>query len=334
MVQEWKKKMAQQLAEEIKQYKVVGIADIYKLPSSQYQEIKHKIKDKANIRVVKKRVLMKAFELANMPEKAKEVLESSIITGLILSNENPFKLYKFTEKNKSLTFAKAGDIAPQDIIVPEGDTGLPPGPIIGELKAAGIKARIQGNSIVVQEDSLVVKKGEEINEQVANILMKLNIKPIEIGINISAMIEEGIVYEKSILAVDEQQYFEDVVAAANQAFNLAYHADYPIKEVVELKVVEAAQNAFNLAYNADYVTKEVIDALLQKANTKAYAVASELSKDARKELGIDVVAVAGAAPVAAGASAEAPAEAKEEKKEEKEEKSEEEAAAGLGALFG
>jgi len=331
MVQEWKKKLAKDLAEEIKKYKVVGIADIYKLPSSQYQEIKHKLKNKAKIKVIKKRILMKAFELAGLPEKAKELVEKSIITGLILSNENPFKLYKIAESNKSLTFAKAGDVAPHDIVVPEGDTGLPPGPIIGELKAAGIKARIQGNSIVVQEDSLVVKKGDVINEQVANILMKLNIKPIEIGININAAIENGIVYDRDVLAVDEEKYMQDIINAVQQAFNLAYNADYPAKDVMEIKIINAVQQAFNLAYNADYPAKDVMEMLLNKAQSKAYALASSLPSEAQQQLGIEIAA----AP--AGGSESQASESKEEKKEEKkqdDEKSEEEAAAGLGALFG
>ncbi len=331
MVNEQKLRMAEEMENEIKNAKVIGIVDVNKLPSSQYQELRKKLNDKAKIRVVKKRVLLKVLDKLNMPEKLKEYVKKSVIVGLLTTEENPFRLYKIAERSKSMTFAKAGDIAPQDIVVPAGDTGLPPGPIISEFKAAGIKARIQGNSIVVQEDSLIAKEGEILDEQKANILMKLNIKPIPIGLNIVAMYEDGVVYDSSLLSIDEEQYFNDIVTASRQALNLAYNIDYYTSEVVELKIIDAQQKALNLAYNADIYEKDVIEMIITKAIQKAISVDMTLPEETRNTLGIAVTAPQ---PVQQSSSPEEQ-KAEEKKEEKKEEKaSVEEAAAGLGALFG
>ncbi len=335
MVNQYKLKMAEELEKEMKENKVIGIVDVNKLPSSQYQELRKKLRDKINLRVVKKRVLLKVMEKLGLPEKLQEYVKKAVIVGLLTTHENAFRLYKLSERSKSMTFAKPGDIAPQDIIVPEGDTGIPPGPIISEFKAAGIKARIQGNSIVVQEDSLIAKEGEVIDEQKANILMKLNIKPIPIGLNILAMYEDGVVYDKSILAVDEQEYYDKIAIASTQAFNLAYNVDYYTSEVVKLKISDLHVKALNLAYNAEIYAKEVIELLISKANNSAMGVASSLDDETKKTLGINITAShvpSSASPTGESTSQPQQEEKKEEKKEDK--KSEEEAAAGLGALFG
>ena len=328
MVQQWKKKLSEEIAEEIKQYPVVGIVDAYKLPSKQFQDIKSKIKDKAKIKIVKKRVLYRAMDKAKVSKDMLEKLNTLIIPGILLTKDNPFKVYKYINKNKSPTFAKAGDIAPRDIVVPAGNTGLPPGPVIGELKSAGIKAKIEGNSIVVTEDSLVVKEGEVIDEKKANILMKLNIQPMEIGINVVAMEEQGTLYPKDLLEVDEEKYLLDITEAYRHAFNLAYNADYYVNDIMPYKMGEAYTKAINLGVNAVILEKEILPEILSKAQAHMLSLASQLPSDARG----NVVVNTSQTDEKGNNSQDKQQEIRKEEKVEENKK--EEAAAGLGALFG
>src|SRR3989338_1052307 len=111
--------------------------------------------------------------------------------ALLLKKENPFSLYKILKKSKSSASAKAGQIAPRDLIVPAGPTPFTPGPVISELAAVGIKAGVEGGKVAVKVDSMIAKKGETIKPAVASMLTRLSILPMEIGLNLTAVYENG-----------------------------------------------------------------------------------------------------------------------------------------------
>jgi len=281
MVQKWKTEKVKDLEKLIESSTTVGIVDISKLPSSMLQNVKKGLRGSAEIYVTKKNVIYKAIEASEKKKgKISELTKiKAHIPALILSTDNPFKLYKKIDKNKSEASAKAGDIAPKDIIVQEGPTNLPPGPAIAEFQKAGIKAAIQGPNIVIKETKVLVKQGEVINESAAGILGKLNIKPMEISLNVAGIYEGGVIYGKDLLAVDESMYVNQVIQAYRNAFNLAYNANYLTKDVVLLKLSEAYRNALNLGINATILEKEILPHLLAKANLQALSVAEKVPKE-------------------------------------------------------
>ncbi|MAG45259.1 MAG: 50S ribosomal protein L10 [Nanoarchaeota archaeon] len=216
----------------ISKYKTIGLLDINNLPSPQLQIARKKID--GEIRVTKKRLLR--VVLKDM-DKGLEKLEGcldNIVPTLILTNDSSFKLAKFLRQNKSQVAAKPGQIAPKDLVVPAGPTALPPGPIIGELGAAGIKASVEGGKVTVKEDSVVVKEGEMIKDNVADILGKLGVKPMEIGLNLVATFEDGSLFKRNILEVDDGVYVDKLKGIANEAMNLTVSVGYITKDNVQL----------------------------------------------------------------------------------------------------
>jgi len=154
-VSEVKKKEVMLVKDLISKYRTIGILDLTNLPSPQLQDARKKID--VNIRVTKKRLLKIAL---NDVDKGVEKLEDSlekIIPALILTNNSSFKLAKDLRKGKSFVAAKAGQIAPNDLVVKAGPTNLPPGPIIGELGSVGIRASVEQGKVTVKEDSVIVK---------------------------------------------------------------------------------------------------------------------------------------------------------------------------------
>ncbi|MBE6493413.1 MAG: 50S ribosomal protein L10, partial [Methanosphaera stadtmanae] len=242
---------------------------------------------------------------------------------------NPFKLFKILEDSKTEAPAKAGSIAPADIVVPAGDTSFPPGPILGELQQAGIPAKIDKGSIVVTDDAVVVEEGEPVPKNVADILTKLEIYPMEVGMDLLAVCEGNTVYTSDVLAIDEEETKTSLATAYQNAINLSVFAGILNSESAPLLIQKAARDAMNLAINANILTSETTDKILSKAYAQMLAVASELSDEAldddlREKLSSTAVSAA-------------PAEDNTEEPEEEEEEEEEEevsAAAGLGALFG
>ncbi len=327
MVNPTKIKAVEELTSKIGQYGVVGIVNFRKMPSSQLQAMKAKMRGEVEIVMSKKGSIRRAIENAKAGKPGLEKMEEYVIDqpAVIFSKLNPFKLYKNIEKNKAPTSAKGGEISPQDITIPKGDTPFMPGPVLGELQKAGLKAAVEGGKIVIKEDKTIVRAGQVIDKKVAEIITKLGIQPLQIGLDVVAVFDNGTVYPKSILAVDESQYVLQIQSAYLGSFNLAFNSAFVTKDNAGLLLGKVFREARALSIESGMLTKQTSSDVLARAYAQLLAVTRAVPD--KNALDADLQAVLSSAP----APAEAPAPKAEEKKEEKKQ---EEAAAGLGALFG
>lgn len=333
-VAEWKKEEVSELKGLIDSYDVVGIVDLLNIPAKQLQEMRKSLKDKAIIRMSKKNLIDLALE--DCKAKKDNVTDlSDYMEGqvaIIATEMNPFKLYKILEDSKTEAPAKPGAIASDDIIIPEGDTGFEPGPFLGELQQAGIPAKIDKGKIVVSKETVLVEAGEVVSKQVASTLSRLDINPMEVGIDLKAVYEEGAVYTSDVLAIDEEKTLADVQAAFTKAFNLSVYAAIPTDKTMSAIISNAHTKAFNLAMESAYVTSETSEQLIGLAQAKMLALANLV---AGSEGALDDELAEKLSNVAtATVEVAVEEETVEEVEEEDEEDAEEEAAAGLGALFG
>ncbi|RLG21226.1 50S ribosomal protein L10 [Candidatus Micrarchaeota archaeon] len=275
-VKQWKKDKVKEIAEKIRNSPVVGIIDIKKLPSQQFQEIRKKLRGKAEIVVTKKSIIQRAIEESGI-DKNKEFeryVEGPV--GLIFSSEDPFKLSRSLKENKSRASAKEGMIAEKDIVVPAGETDIPAGPALTELKMAKIDVKLDKGKIVITKDSTVAKAGDVISKEVANALNKLGIKPVEIWLHVKAFYQDGVVYPAEVLDIDEEKLFNDVTKAYKEALSLAFNIGYPTKDVVEIMLTQAHSKALSLAINAEIFTKQSMEAILSKYGSRGKALMSLL----------------------------------------------------------
>jgi len=243
-IRKWKEESREDIAKLAKEYPFVAIATLEGLPANIQANLRKKLIKDAVIVVSKTKVVQKAFEQAgiDMSKMNNSVTEN---IAVIFSKKNPFELFSFVKKNKGDTSAKEGDIAEHDIIIQAGDTGLPPGPALTTLKSAGLKVTVQGPTISIVDDKLVTKKGEEVSKEVADVLGKLNMKPMKIGMKILGVLDkaEGQFYLASSLDVDEEELFNKFVLAYQQALNLSVEAEYFNEASTEVIVMKAAREA-------------------------------------------------------------------------------------------
>ena len=328
-VAEWKKEEVKELIEIINKYDVVGIVDLMNIPAKQLQEMRKNLKNDAVIRMAKKNLIDLALEDCNA-DKTNVVDLSEHMDGqvaIIATEMNPFKLYKILEKSKTSAPAKAGAIAPDDIVVPEGDTGLTNLAFMGELGQVGIPARPQDGKIFIQKETVVVNAGEEVSKQMAATLARLDINPMEVGMDLKAVYEEGSIYTSDVLAIDEEQTLADVQNAFKSAFNLSVNAAIPTDKTISTIITLAYTRAVNVGVEAAIMTSETSEPIIGLAQAKMLALASEVSGTAgalSDALAEKLSSVAVAAPEE---------EVVEEEVVEEEEEEENEPAAGLGLLF-
>ncbi|MDH7563598.1 MAG: 50S ribosomal protein L10 [Candidatus Bathyarchaeota archaeon] len=265
-----KNSKVEEMAKLVNQHKVIGIASLQKVRAAQLQAFKKNLTGKVYMRVVKNTLMKKALENCKEKpslEKLEEHLEGSNI--FLLTNLNPFELALILEKGKVKTTAKAGDIAAFDVIVPAGNTGQPPGPIISQLNAVGLPTRIESGSVWVSKDTLVAKKGGVIDERLASVLSKLGIKPVESVLSMRLVYDDGLLISQDQLRVDVDGTRKSVEEAHAEAFALSLSIAYPTPENMSTLIQIAFQEAFALSLNASIPTKDTIEGLLRKAHAEA-----------------------------------------------------------------
>ena len=240
-------------------------------PHSRYSRSGENLRGKAVIKVTRNTLIEHAFgEIGGDAKGLTRFISGH--SAVIFSNDNPFKLYKQLEKTKTKMAAKAGETAPEDIVVEKGPTSFKPGPIVGELQQAGIPAAIEGGKVKIRETKTVVKKGAVISAKLAGVLIKLDIKPMDVGLALQAAFHEGNLYEPSVLAVDETKFLAQLQLAGQQAFNLSVNAAIPTKETMAPILTKAVREARGLAIEAAIYEKDVVDAIIGKAQRESQAI--------------------------------------------------------------
>jgi large subunit ribosomal protein L10 len=262
----------------LKEYKLIGIANLKKVRASQLQELKKSMAGKVYLRVLKNTLIKIAIDEMNQEglKKLEEYLEGSNV--FLFTDLNPFKLALLLEHGKVKTTAKANDIAAMDVIIPASNTGQPPGPVISQLNAVGLPTRIESGSVWVSKDTLVVRKGEVINDRLAGVLSKLGIKAVELGISMRAVFDNGLIITGEQLKVDVAATRKSVESSNQEAFALALEIGYTTKDTIKPLLQRAHQKAVSLSVGAAIPTKETIADLIRKANSEMTSISGAVDK--------------------------------------------------------
>jgi len=270
-----KAQMYQQLLEIPKKYKVVALVKTDKVRASQLLPLRKALKGQVEFVCVKDRVAQKALEKSDIPG-IKGISDELVGQCLfIFTNMSPFKLNVLLAKNKIMMAARGGDIASVDILVPAKNTGIAPGPMLTEFKEAGIPTKIDQGTIWIQKDTTPVKKGGVINEKLAALLGKLDIKPVEAGISLYTALEEGLKYAADEMVVDVEAVRNAFAQYHQEAVSLSIEAAYVTAENIKQILGKAAQHARSLSIETGFMTDDTKEQILQKANSQAKALASK-----------------------------------------------------------
>ena len=267
-----KKKEVQEIAKILEKHKGLIIIDLRNTPDRLLQKIRKKIREefKGETRVAKKTVLTRAISEAKKP---KELVENvNFPAGIIAVDESPYRVAVFFKQNTLEVPAKVGQLAPFDIIVPEGETDLQAGPALSELKAAGLNVKIDKGKIVVAKDSILARQGEVLTPVKVKALQTLGIKPFIAGVVYYIGYDGKTIFRKEDVSVMPEEVVEQIKTELNNAFNLSVNAVYPTKQNIELLLQEAYSQARNVSINGSLYSNASIEQLLLSALRQAGAL--------------------------------------------------------------
>ena len=273
-----KAETVERVTELAKKYPVIAVTTLSKVRSTQLMAVRKALRGHAEVYVVKNKLAILGLKNAGIKNADQLLSHLSGQNALIFSTYDPFKLFLTLDKSHVYLHARAGDKAPNDIIVPAGNTSLPAGPVLSEFREAGISTKIEGGSIWVNKDSVALKKGGEVTPKLASLLSKLNIKPIRAGLTIALAYEDGLIYSGDLVAIDLEKYRQSLVDAYASAKGLSILIGYVTKETAPEIIARAYREAVSVAVEAGFVTKESAPLILGKAEAEAAALTAEAKK--------------------------------------------------------
>ncbi|MFC2143048.1 50S ribosomal protein L10 [Candidatus Aenigmatarchaeota archaeon] len=269
-------KETEKLKKLIDEYPVIGTLNMFGMPAKQLQEIRDNLRGTTVIRMSNKNLILRA--LKGSDKKLDNLLDS--VTGevaLILSKDNPFKLFKIIKENRAPASAKAGQIAIADIPIKKGPTPVAPGPAISTFQKVGLKTGVEQGKISVMREKVIAKEGDTITEDMIAVFSLLKIEPMEVGLDITSIWENDVIYGKDVLDIDQDEYLRNLQLAVQQGIELSIGIGYITKDVAPLAIQKAFREAKAIAIDANIVTKDIVDELIMKAVREEKELESKLN---------------------------------------------------------
>jgi large subunit ribosomal protein LP0 len=302
----------------LNEFKNVLICTVDNVGSHQMQKVRISLRGKGVVLMGKNTICRKAIREHMVDNPALEALLPYVRgnIGFVFSNDDLNTIRKIVLENKVPAAAKQGSLAPVDVIVPPGPTGLDPGQT-AFFQALNISTKIARGSIEITNPVLLIKSGEKVSASHVALLSKLNILPFFYGIKVTHVYEGGSVYEASVLDLTKDDLYAKFFAGVRKIAALSLAIGYPTVASVPHVLGGAFRKLLYIGAASGYEFKE-----------------------AKLFLEAGAAAPAAAAPAAGGAAAkkgaEAPKDAGKGKGKAKEEPKEEEVVeeeAGFGGMF-
>lgn len=281
---EKKVKLYDDLQNLARSYNVIALSKMTKVRSAQLMSIRKKFRNDIKILTIKNKVAQRSFEKIFDDVKGLEFLNHELEgqCALMFTNISPFKLNLTFDKNKIFLPAKGGDIAPNELVIPAGNTGINPGPVLSEFKESKVPTKIDQGTIWVSKDTVVAKPGDVISQKLAALLSKLNIKPIEAGIAVNFAISEGLEFKEKDLKIVIEEYIQEIVRSFQEALALSVEAAYFSKETMPLILIKAKQHAVSLSSESGYISPDTAGLVISKANSIATSLSQQLDSKGYK----------------------------------------------------
>jgi large subunit ribosomal protein L10 len=268
------------LSEQVLAKPLTALVGVRGVPAAALQSMRRELRQRGHpIVVATNSALRHALSTAakKRPSLAPLLERVADQTALLTAEGNPFAIFDEFARTRSPTPARGGELAPKDILVPAGTTNFKPGPIVGELQHAGFPAAIEKGKVVLKKDTLIVHAGQTISREVAGLLTRLDIRPLEVGLAVRGLVDGETFYPPEVLAVDLEGQRAEFGRAARRALGVAVELAFLTPSSFPILVQRAHRRALGLAVAAGYPTPQTIEPLFVQAMKEAAAVGRAVS---------------------------------------------------------
>ncbi len=224
----------------MKNSRSIIVVSVKNIPAKQLQLISKNLREKGQIKVTKKSLIERAIDSIEKGtiKNLKKYLREN--TAFLFSDINPFELSAILSENKSKAKAKVGQKVDESVSIEPGPTELVPGPVISQLGSLGIKFEIKQGKIEITEKKHLLNSGENVDENTADIMSKLDIKPVSVGLTPIAAYDSELdkIYEDII--IDKQKTLDLLKQAYSKGLAFAVSISYPVKQTLSFILGKAS----------------------------------------------------------------------------------------------
>jgi len=294
----------------LEEYRSIFIVGVDNVSSQQMHEIRHALRGEGVVLMGKNTMVRRAIKgfVADTPEYERLLPYVKGNVGFVFTNGDLKTIRDKILSNKVAAPARAGAVAPADVFVPPGNTGMEPGKT-SFFQALGVPTKIARGTIEITTELKLVEAGTKVGASEATLLNMLNISPFTYGMGVFQVYDQGNTFPPSVLDIEESQLLKAFSSAITTIAAISLAANFPTLPSVMHSVVNSYKKVLAVAVETDYSWPEIEDLKDRIANPDAYA---------------------SAAPAAATEAATAEEAAAEPEKEEEAEESGDE---GFGGLF-
>lgn len=196
--------------------------------------------------------------------------------GFVFTNGDLKEVREKIMSNKVAAPARAGAIAPCDVYVPAGNTGMEPGKT-SFFQALGVPTKIARGTIEITTDLKLVDTGNKVGASEATLLNMLNISPFTYGMGIAQVYDQGQVFPPSVLDIDDSQLLASFASAVNTIATISLAICYPTLPSVMHSLVNCYKNVISVALMTEYSFPEIEELKDRIANPDAYAAAAPVA---------------------------------------------------------
>jgi len=286
------------LKELLAKYPSIFIVNVDNVGSNQMHQIRVALRGKGVVLMGKNTMVRRALRtiLAENPQFERILPYVRGNVGFVFTDKDLKDIREIIVANKVAAPARAGALAPKDVIVPASNTGMEPGKT-SFFQALGIPTKIARGTIEIVSDVKVVTAGTRVGPSEATLLNMLNISPFTYGMSVVQIYDRGNVFTPDVLDIDEKDLIDRFLSGIKTIAAISLAINYPTIVSVTHSLVNAYKNLIAISLETEYTFEGSEKVKEYLANPEAFAVAA--------------APVADAAPAAAAAAAE-------EKEEEKE----------------
>ncbi|EME79624.1 uncharacterized protein MYCFIDRAFT_51867 [Pseudocercospora fijiensis CIRAD86] len=295
----------------LEEYKSIFIVTVDNVSSQQMHEIRQSMRGEGVVLMGKNTMVRRALKTfqADFPEYERLLPHVRGNVGFVFTNADLKATREKILSNRVAAPARAGAVAPADVYVPAGNTGMEPGKT-SFFQALGVPTKIARGTIEITTDLKLVEAGNKVGPSEATLLNMLNISPFTYGMGIAQIYDQGQTFDSSVLDIEESQLLKAFSTAIATITSISLAANYPTLPSVMHSLVNGYKNVISVALMTEYEFEAITELKDRIANPEKYAGAAP---------------AAAAAPAAGGDAA--PAE--EAKPAEEEEESEGDMGFGL-----
>ncbi|EFR02960.1 60S acidic ribosomal protein P0 [Nannizzia gypsea CBS 118893] len=291
------------------EYRSIFIVNVDNVSSQQMHEIRIALRGEGVVLMGKNTMVRRALKgfIGDNPEYERLLPFVKGNVGFIFTNGDLKEIREKILSNRVAAPARAGAIAPVDVYIPAGNTGMEPGKT-SFFQALGVPTKIARGTIEITTELRLVEAKNKVGPSEATLLNMLNISPFTYGMSVAQIYDDGQTFDSSVLDIEEEQLLGAFQTAVNTIACVSLAANFPTMPSVIHSLVNTYKKCVAIGIETDYSWEAIEELKDRIANPDAYVSTGPAVVETKEE------------------------KPKEEAKEEEEDEESDEG--GFGDLFG